>query len=480
MQKLLRLFRPVDISSLAFLRIALGICFAFHIGEHALGSSKYLEIAAPSFSFHYPGFAWLPPITEGTMKVLLDVMLLSTIGITLGVAYRASCLIFALGTGYLHFYDAALFLNHYYLVFLLSLLMFFVPANGAFSLDAWLRPRLRRSTTPLWTIWVLRFQVGIPFLFSGLSKLNGDWLSGVTTLYHWRAFVAGYPWAEALPSETMALLIAWCGVFADLTVFPLMLWRRTRLLGFSLAVLFNLGNAFLFSGASFKIHMFPWIMLAGVTVFLDPDWPRQFWGRLRGMKTPTEPDSSSSAHAEVRPNGVKILTLGLLGGYVLIQLGLPLRNYFYPGDNRWSEAARTHSWRMMEFIKVAETTYVVTDPATGETWTRSPFGAVSGRRYARFQSNPGLIWQYAMHIKQQMAEQGHPDCEVRVESFATLNGRPSQRLIDPSVDITTAPARLGYFSWVLPLEEPRPSLSQLVERFSRQKAFREASSEREQ
>jgi hypothetical protein len=121
---------------------------------------------------------------------------------------------------------------------------------------------------------------------------------------------------------------------------------------------------------------------------------------------------------------------------------------------------------MMEFIKAAQTRYIVTDPATGETWTRDPMGAVSGRRYNRVQSNPALIHQYAVHIKKQLVEQGRPDCEVRVESFAILNGRPAQRMIDPTVDITTAPSRWGYFPWVLPLEEPRPSLQERIAGFS--------------
>ena len=51
--------------------------------------------------------------------------------------------------------------------------------------------------------------------------------------------------------------------------------------------------------------------------------------------------------------------------------------------------------------------------------------------------------------------------EVRAESFAAMNGRAAQRLIDPNVDLT-GPTRSG---WIVPLEDrTNVSFAQLLRR----------------
>jgi hypothetical protein len=452
------LFDPVSIASLAFFRLAFGLCLILHIGPHALGDSPYLETAAPASRFAYPGLAWLPQLSEDAMRFVLMAMLFSALGITLGLAYRLSAGFYALGAAYFHFADPAKFHNNHYLVVLLTVLLTMMPAHGAASIDAWLRPAIRRTTTPRWTVWMLRFQVGVPFFFSGLSKLNSEWLRGFPAIYHWKSFVLAHEWAAPLPPEIMAGLIAWTGALTDASVVPLMLWRRTRLCGFALAILFNLGNALLFSGPFFGVAMFPWIMIAGVTIFLDPDWPRRvpFLSRYGSAWSP----------GSVLPQAVpatpltagRKLTIGFLTVWVLIQALVPLRHHLYPGHPLWTEAGHRHAWQMMSSYKVGTILFHVTDPATGESWIRHGFGPIGGRRYLVFQVSPALIYQYANHLKRTMADHGRPDCEVRVEALVSLNGRSPQRLIDPAVDITAAPPRWGYHPWVLPLAEKLPPL----------------------
>ncbi len=235
-----RLFQPVNIASLAFFRVAFGLCLVFHIVPLAKHDSAFYEAAAPAVRLAYPGLEWIPQMPEDVMRVLLLGMVIAAVGITLGLAYRFSIVFYALGAAYFHFSDAGKFHNNYYLMLLLTVLLVFMPAHGAASVDARLRPSVRRATTPLWTIALLRFQIGIPFLFSGLSKLNGEWLHGLPAIYHWHSFTLAHEWAGTLPPETMALLIAWAGMLMDLSLLPLLLWRRTRLLGFALALLFNL------------------------------------------------------------------------------------------------------------------------------------------------------------------------------------------------------------------------------------------------
>ena len=61
----------------------------------------------------------------------------------------------------------------------------------------------------------------------------------------------------------------------------------------------------------------------------------------------------------------------------------------------------------------------------------------------------------AAHVVAEVAEaDGHRGVEVRADSFVSFNGRPSQRMIDPDVDLAALDRRVAASSYVLPLEPP--------------------------
>ena len=93
--------------------------------------------------------------------------------ILLGLWYRAAMILFFLGFTYIFLLEQALYLNHFYFISLLSFLMIFVPAHHALSVDAHRSPELRSETTPAWSLWMLRAQIGIVYFYGGLAKLNG-------------------------------------------------------------------------------------------------------------------------------------------------------------------------------------------------------------------------------------------------------------------------------------------------------------------
>ena len=87
------------------------------------------------------------------------------VGIALGFFYRICTALFFFGFTYVELLDQTNYLNHYYLISLLSGLMVFLPANRAWSLDAWRKPEIRADTAPAWTLNLLRFQIGIVYVF---------------------------------------------------------------------------------------------------------------------------------------------------------------------------------------------------------------------------------------------------------------------------------------------------------------------------
>jgi len=146
----------------------------------------------------------------------------------LGFYFRLASFVFAVGFTYVFLIDQCWYQNHYYLVCLLSLLCIFLPAQRALSLDAWRRPTLRSDIAPRWSLHLLRVQIGIPYFFGGLAKINGDWLHG-QPMGIWLTSQSEFPrigrfltqaWCAYLFSYGACYLICWscrccCGGVRD-------------------------------------------------------------------------------------------------------------------------------------------------------------------------------------------------------------------------------------------------------------------------
>ncbi|MHC4108371.1 MAG: HTTM domain-containing protein, partial [Planctomycetota bacterium] len=154
-----RLFDPVDIASLVLFRIMFGAIMLWEVWryfDHGWIRRYYIE---PVFHFKYYGFGWVKAWPGDGMYWHFVAMGLLAAFILSGFLYRLSTALFFLAFTYVYLLDQARYLNHFYLVSLISFLMIFVPAHRALSIDAWLRPGIRRDITPAWSIWILRAQM---------------------------------------------------------------------------------------------------------------------------------------------------------------------------------------------------------------------------------------------------------------------------------------------------------------------------------
>ena len=116
------------------------------------------------------------------------------------------------------------------------------------------------STVPAWTIWLLRFQIGVPYFYGGLAKLNADWLQGYPMRY-WLSERADFPViGQYFHNVSTAYFFSYSGLLIDLLAVPLLLWKRTRVLMFVVLMSFHFVNTRLFN-----IGIFPWFMLAATT-----------------------------------------------------------------------------------------------------------------------------------------------------------------------------------------------------------------------
>ena len=447
-----RFFAPVDISSLVFFRIAFGAIMLWEVMRYFVNGwirSFYIE---PTFYFKYRGFSWIQPLPGDLMYLLFYLLGVLAICIMVGFSYRISAALFFIGFTYVFLLDQARYLNHFYLISLISFLLIFVPAHRAFSFDVRRRPERQSETAPAWTLWLLRAQLAIVYFYGGLAKLNSDWLRG-EPLRMWLAKRADLPvFGSLLVEEWTVYLFAYGGLFFDLLIVPLLLWRRTRLVAFLWAISFHLLNATLF-----QIGIFPWFALAATLLFFPPDLPRRSLQFIRGLfNRQSNVETANSQTAFARQPSQRI-TIALFAIYFALQLLLPLRHFLYPGNVNWTEEGHRFSWRMKLREKKAGIRFSAYDPLTGATWEIEPREYLTLAQLREMKTRPDMILQFSHHLAQEMRRQGHENIEIRVLANAALNGRQPQLLIDPTINLAAQEQSLLPSLWIVPLTEPLPN-----------------------
>lgn len=476
-------FAPVDIAWLVFFRIAFGILMLEEAARYMFGLAKELYIDPP-FHFTYYGFAWVEPWAGSGMYVHFALLALLALAMTAGLFYRFAACLFFLGFTWVFLLDESRYLNHFYLVCLLSFLMVFLPAHRAFSLDAWRRPAIRSQTVPAWTLFLVRAQLAIVYFYAAIAKLNGDWLRG-EPLRLWLSERSEYPvLGPLLAEEWTAWLMSYGGLVIDLLAAPCLLWRRTRAVMFGILLLFHLLNFLTFS-----IGIFPWLMIAATLLFFDPGWPRRLVERLlaprrapadgppRGApeETPRSEPARAAAGAPPPPRRPR-LVIAAVALYLAVQVLVPLRHWLYPGDVAWTEEGHRFSWRMkLRSKQDGWARFTVKDRASGRTWSVNPAlpearwglpggpaptagGAeepyLSPRQHRKMCGTPDMVLQFAHHLAEKLRRAGHPDVEVRARVRVRLNGRAPGLLVDPEADLAAVERSLLPAAWILPLSEP--------------------------
>ncbi len=436
------LWQPVDITSLVFFRIAFGLIMVWEVYRYFAMDRVRRYYLEPGFFFSYFGFDWVKPWPGDGMYFHFAALGLLGCFIALGLFYRVSAALFFLGFTYVFLLDQSLYLNHFYLVCLISFLMVFIPAHRAFFLDARWGIARRSEVVPAWMLWLLRAQIGMVYFFGGVAKLNGDWLRG-EPVRDWLAMRASLPvLGSLLQHEWMVWVFAYGGLFFDLLITPALLWRRTRTWAFAVAVLFHVTNSMVF-----RIGIFPWFMIAATTLFFSPGWPRRWFPRRKQTSAAFTPENVRSPFA-------RRAAIMLLGVYLAFQVLVPLRHWLYPGNVNWTEEGHRFSWRMKLRDKSADAQFYVTDTATGQTQLAEVGQYLNANQRAEMVTRPDMILQFAHQLAFEARRKGAERVEIRAFVRASLNGRASQMMIDPSVDLAAEPRTLGTAKWIMSLAEP--------------------------
>ncbi len=445
------LFVPVHLAWLAYFRIAFGLVMTWEVWRYFNYNWISRYWITPNFHFTYYGFGWVQPWPGDGMYLHFGLLGVLALCIALGLWYRITTILFFLGFTYVFLLDQTYYLNHFYLISLLSFLMIFLPAHRAPSLDSALDPTLRSTYAPAWTLWLLRAQIGIVYFYGGIAKLNSDWLNG-EPMRMWLEERTDFPViGPYFTSEWMVYSFSYGGLLLDLLIVPFLLWRRTRVLAFIAGTLFHLMNAELFS-----IGIFPWFMICATTIFFDPDWPIRLF-TWNGPQPATEQaaDQSKERNSPIRSlNRREQLTVVLLFVYLILQLTIPLRHFLYPGNVNWTEEGHRFAWHMKLRDKNASAQFWATDPIKQVTWEIPLEEHLTDRQAWKMAGRPDMVLQFAHKMADELRQDGQEQVEIRAIVRASLNGRERQLLIDPEVDLSKQSDSLWPASWIMPLEQP--------------------------
>lgn len=417
------LTRPLPGASLAAFRGLLGLLLT--IGTIRFAARGWIDAmyVAPDFHFHYWGFAWVQPWPGVGMYLHFAALGLASLWLASGRRPRLAALVCFVLFTYVELLDKAAYLNHYYLVSVVLLLLVALPHG---------------RSIPAWALYAVRLQVGLVYVFAGVAKLRGDWLLRGQPLKTWLGAHGDFPLLGPLflRPET-ALVMSWAGAAFDLCVPFLLLARRTR--PWALAALLGFHAL---TGALFPLGMFPWLMSAAALILLPPEWPRRL---ARALGRPVPEDISP-----VPPDSPPRWLIAALGLHFTAQLLLPLRHHLYPGDHAWTEEGFRYAWHVMLVEKAGLVTYRVRDPASGREFRVHPEDALTAQQAKQMAIAPDMIAEYARHLAAEFAAQGLPGVEVRADAFVAYNGRPGARLIDPDVDLARTDDGLTPRPWILP------------------------------
>ncbi len=420
--------QQVSIAPLVTARIMLGLLLSIStLRFMALGwiEDHYVE---PIFHFSYFGFEWLPRVGRIGLYAIHVLMLLSSVLIILGWFYRIAAILLFLSFTYTELYDLTYYLNHYYFVSLACLLLIVVPANRNFSLDAWFNPQIYSTQTPAWSIWLFKGQIIVVYVCAGLAKINYSWLVEALPLRIW------LPPNEHLPLigpiftwEYSPWLFSWAGMLFDLSIPFLLLNKNTRPWAYVLVIIFHA-----LTGLLFQIGVFPLVMMGVTLIFFSDAWHLNWQQKVNLFINPKN-HFNPIAPAYKYPSVISIV----FGVYFLFQILFPWRFILYPGKLFWTEEAYRFGWRVMLMEKAGTATFYIQDSCTGKEGVVVNADFLNDHQEKQMAMQPDMILQYAQFLKNYYSKSANCEPKVRAEVYVTLNGKPSQLLFDPQLDLTS-------------------------------------------
>jgi len=211
----------------------------------------------------YPGLGWLPVPSQWMQMRIEELLLLGSILLILGLFTRVTTIVVAAMFSYMMLVSQFNYHHHRFALMIVLIILAFSRTGNGFSLDRlWRRKDAGEITVmPLRLVQVL---VTCIYLFGGLAKCTGGWLSGETVrvLYETHHFHGlGRVIVGALPFQVTGIFV----VAAELFLAVGLWWRPTRMATLWIGVMLHLGI-----DSAVKAGSFSYIMMAMYAAWIEP------------------------------------------------------------------------------------------------------------------------------------------------------------------------------------------------------------------
>jgi len=287
---------------------------------------------------------------------------------------------------------------------------------------------------PNWCRWIMILQVLIVFTYASVAKWYPDWFDATAPALLMKAKKGYWLIGDLLQQSWIHYSIAYFGIFFDLLIIPLLLWKKTRLFGFYLSLFFHLFNSIVF-----QVGIFPYMSISFALFFFSSET----------LKKRFLPKKEIYNGNEIKIPKYRNLLITVFSIYFVFQIGLPLRHWFITDDVLWTEEGHRLSWRMMLRSKRGALTVWVEDKATGERNSYKYREKLSRKQSRNLMTHPDFMWQLAQYIKTEEQKKGK-DVAVYMNSKVSVNGGGFFRFIEPKVDLASVPwDHFRHHDWIL-------------------------------
>ncbi|QHI38024.1 hypothetical protein IMCC3317_34070 [Kordia antarctica] len=431
------LFKQVDNTSLVLFRVFFGLLICLEgFGAILTGWVKRTFID-PDFTFTFIGFEWLQPLPGNGMYFYFALMGICGFFVMIGYKYRWNMGIFTIMWTCAYLMQKTSYNNHYYLLILLCIFMWIVPAHHYLSVDAKRNPAIKKNYIPNWCLWIFILQLFIVYTYASVAKMYPDWISGEVP----KNLIGGRRnlpiVGEFLQQNWIYYVLTYVGIAFDLLIIPLLLWKRTRVFIFCCAVVFHLFNSFIL-----HIGIFPYLSLALCIFFFEPETIRNIFLKKKEIYTGNE----------VILSPYRNIIIPIFALYFISQILLPLRHWTFQDDVLWTEEGHRLSWRMMLRSKTGYVQLRIVDKNSGVTTYVNPASYTTPKQSQRIAVKPDMLWQFVQFVEEEFAKEGK---EVRIyaEGRAKVNNHSYQQLFDPTVDLAAEEwSHFSHHTWILPFK----------------------------
>jgi hypothetical protein len=253
-----------------------------------------------------------------------------------------------------------------------------------------------------------------------------------------------------MQQEWFHFFMSWGGMFYDISIPFLLLFRKTRSIAFVLVVAFHITTRVLF-----PIGMFPYIMILSTIIFFDSNVHYKIIHftikilEFFKMKT----DNLKLSFSQVNHYKVWNTSLLIIVVFMTIQIIIPLRSRLYPGELFWNEQGYRFSWRVMLMEKKGNSVFKIVNSKTNSFFYVNNDDFLTPVQQKQMSFQPDMILEYGHYLGNHFKSQGHQNVAVFVESYVSLNGRLSQQFIDPSANLMELKDSFKHKFWIKPLND---------------------------